>query len=56
VTQPISVAIDATKFYNYKSGIFTDCTNKIMLNHAMVLVGMTPDYWLLKEQWGVKWG
>lgn len=56
VDQVISVAIDATPFYAYKSGIFTSCPAKISLNHAMALVGMTKDYWLLKEQWGVKWG
>ena len=53
---PIAVAVDASKFYNYKSGVFTDCSSKPMLNHAFALVGMTSEYWLGKEQWGVKWG
>lgn len=53
---PVAVAVDASKFYNYKSGVFNDCSSKPMLNHALALVGMTSEYWLGKEQFGVKWG
>ena len=53
---PIAVAVDATKFYNYKSGVFNDCSSKPQLNHALAFVGMTSEYWLGKEQWGLKWG
>ena len=52
---PIAVAIDASKFYNYKSGIFT-CDSTFNLNHAFTLVGMTKDYWLGKDSWGTTWG
>ncbi len=45
---PIAVAVDASKFYNYKSGVFNDCSSKPMLNHALALVGMTSEYWLGK--------
>ncbi len=53
---PVAVAVDASKFYNYKNGVFTGCIDKPMINHAITLVGMTDEYWLGKEQWGVKWG
>lgn len=53
---PISVAVDASQFYNYKGGVFSGCSSKPQLNHAFTLVGMTADYWLGKEQWGVNWG
>jgi hypothetical protein len=53
--QPVSVAVDMIPFVQYKSGVFT-CPTKFTLNHAMLLVGMTPDYWLAKEQFGVNWG
>jgi hypothetical protein len=53
---PIAVAVDATSFYNYKSGVFSGCAAKPNLNHAFALVGMTSEYWLGKEQWGVSWG
>lgn len=26
------------------------------VNHAVLLVGYTPDYWIIKNQWGTKWG
>ena len=44
---PIAVGVDASKFYNYKSGVFS-CADKPNLNHAFALVGMTKDYWLGK--------
>jgi cathepsin L len=53
---PIAVAVDASKFYNYKSGVFSDCSPSPQLNHAFALVGLTNDYWLGKEQWGLKFG
>lgn len=53
--QPVSVAVDAIPFMQYKSGILT-CPTKFTINHAVVLVGMTKDYWLAKEQWGVEFG
>lgn len=53
---PVAVAVDASKFYNYKGGLFTGCSDKPSLNHALTLVGMTDEYWLGKEQLGVKWG
>ncbi len=53
---PIAVAVDASKFYSYQSGIYTDCSTSPRLNHAFPIVGMTQDYWLAKEQWGANWG
>ncbi len=53
---PIAVAVDASKFYSYQSGIYTDCSTSPRLNHAFTIVGMTQDYWLAKEQWGANWG
>lgn len=38
---PIAVAVDASKFYSYKSGVFNGCSSQPMLNHAFALVGMT---------------
>lgn len=55
----VSVAVDATRLWQYQSGIFTgDCGTSI--NHAMSVVGYgiensTP-YWILRNQWGTKWG
>lgn len=55
--QPISIAIEADQreFQLYKSGIFTGvCGNK--LDHGVLLVGYGPDYYLVKNSWGLSWG
>lgn len=39
------------------SGIYDDATcSSDLVNHAMLIVGYTPDYWILKNWWGVSWG
>jgi hypothetical protein len=51
---PVAVAIDATKIYNYKSGIVTECGS--VPNSGSLVVGVTDKYWLLKESFGTKFG
>ena len=59
---PISVYIDAGQrsFWFYHHGIYntSDCKRDrwISLNHAVLLVGYGPGYWLVKNSWGTKWG
>lgn len=52
--RPLSVAVDASSWSPYKSGIFNNCGTS--LNHAVLLVGMTPSYWKIKNSWGLNWG
>ena len=52
--RPISVAVDATNWSPYKSGIFSNCATS--LNHGVLLVGATDDYWRVKNSWGTTWG
>jgi C1A family cysteine protease len=52
--RPISVAVDATNWSPYKSGIFSNC--KTSLNHGVTLVGMSGDSWVIKNSWGSSWG
>lgn len=52
--RPISVAVDASRWSSYKSGIFADCGTS--LNHGVLLVGSTTAYWLVKNSWGTGWG
>jgi len=41
----------------YTGGIFNDpsCSPE-GINHGMLLVGYTSEYWILKNTWGVNWG
>jgi C1A family cysteine protease len=51
---PISVAVDATNWSPYKSGVFSNC--KTSLNHAVLLVGVIGGNWKIKNSWGTSWG
>uniref|UniRef100_A0A182QUR5 Peptidase C1A papain C-terminal domain-containing protein n=1 Tax=Anopheles farauti TaxID=69004 RepID=A0A182QUR5_9DIPT len=56
---PIPVSINAApkSFQLYSKGIYDDeatCDNS-KVNHAMLLLGYTKDYWILKNWWG-GWG
>jgi C1A family cysteine protease len=52
--RPIAVAVDATNWSPYKSGVFNNC--KTSLNHGVLLVGLTDQYWHVKNSWGASWG
>mgnify|MGYP003417914708 FL=1 len=52
--RPISVAVDATNWSTYKSGVFNNC--KTALNHGVLLNGLTDAYWHVKNSWGPAWG
>lgn len=54
VGRPISVAVDASNWSPYKSGVFSNC--KTSLNHGVLLVGLTDQYWVIKNSWGTSWG
>ena len=52
--RPVSVAVDATNWSAYKTGVFNNCATK--LNHGVLLVGVTTDSWRVKNSWGTSWG
>ncbi len=52
--RPISVAVDATNWSGYKTGVFKNCATR--LNHGVLLVGITADFWKVKNSWGPAWG
>jgi C1A family cysteine protease len=52
--RPISIAVDATNWSPYKSGVFSNC--KTSLNHGVLLVGISGGNWVVKNSWGASWG
>lgn len=56
---PIAVSINASPrtFQLYSHGIYDDpeCSSKTV-NHAMLAIGYTPEYWILKNWWSDNWG
>jgi len=52
---PVSIAVDASGgFQSYKSGTFSGpCGSQ--LNHAVLAVGYTSAYYIVKNSWGTTW-
>jgi C1A family cysteine protease len=54
-TQPTSVAVDATNWSLYRSGVFSNCAKN--LNHGVLAVGYdVSGNWIIKNSWGTSWG
>lgn len=59
VVGPIAVSINASPktFQLYSNGVYDDKScSADHVNHAMLLLGYTPEYWILKNWWGSHWG
>ena len=54
---PLAVGLKVSKeLYQYKRGVFLKEECGTPANHAVVAVGYTPAYFLLKNSWGERWG
>ena len=56
--QPVSVAVDATIWQFYQSGVLDSSLCGTELNHGVLAVGydMGEGYWIVKNSWGAEWG
>jgi cysteine peptidase B len=56
---PLSIAVDATSWQTYMSGVMTNCISSTV-DHAVLVVGFdttaNPPYWIVKNSWGTSWG
>jgi cathepsin L len=56
---PVAAAIDAShkSFQMYKSGVYDEpeCS-QVALNHAVLVVGYSKTYWIVKNSQGTQWG
>uniref|UniRef100_A0A914YF74 Uncharacterized protein n=1 Tax=Panagrolaimus superbus TaxID=310955 RepID=A0A914YF74_9BILA len=47
-------------FMSYSSGVLempaAECKTVAIGGHGMIIVGYTPDYWIVKNSWGPDWG
>jgi len=63
MTGPLAIAINASLFQDYTSGIMdesaADC-DPTQLDHGVVIVGYGAEgdspYWIIKNSWGSNWG
>lgn len=53
-SRPVSVAVDASVWSGYRSGVLANCG--VAVNHGVLLVGATDAYWRIKNSWGPAWG
>jgi len=52
--RPVSVAVDASIWSSYRSGVLSGCG--VNVNHGVLLTGATDTFWAIKNSWGAGWG
>lgn len=55
---PLYITLNASPISqrNYRGGVFSDPSCSTQINHAVTLVGYTPNAWIIKNSWGPYWG
>ena len=52
--RPIAVAVDASNWSSYRSGVLSICNKNV--NHGVLLVGANDSNYKIKNSWGQGWG
>lgn len=53
---PVSIGVSTSGgFQHYAGGIISNCGDG-MVDHAVLLVGFTEEYWIIKNSWNTNWG
>jgi len=54
---PVSVAVDAGNWQFYKTNTILNSDSPFKaLNHQIIIVGYSSNYWIAKNSWGLYWG
>lgn len=53
---PVPVAIDFSKQGEYRGGVIKHGDCRRDPHHAVLVVGYTPEYWIIKNSMGTEWG
>jgi len=51
---PVAVMVDSSSWEFYQGGVDSSACGQV--DHAALVVGYTPDYWIVQNSWGTSWG
>jgi len=52
----VSVEADKTPFHSYTGGVINTTACGINTDHAIIAVGYSDDYYIVRNSWGASWG